>query len=201
MKGRRTNWCTVGLSEYAQNHTIRECAVKFNCSYIAIQHYLLRHAIKYKQAEKGVKREKHYAYKHGETRTRLYRIWTYMKRRCFDPKDKDFSNYGARGITVCKEWSESYIAFRSWALHNGYAKNLTLDRINFNEDYSSTNCRWVTAKEQNNNKRSNRFVTYNGITLTVAQWAERLGLERHALLYRLNNWTVKEAFEKSLQRR
>lgn len=198
---KQTSWNTQGLSEYAEGHTIKECAVAYNCSYIAMQHYLLRHKIEHKPSSKGVKGKEHYAYKHGETKSRLYRIWTYMRRRCNDSRDKDFNSYGARGIKVCEAWNKNYLAFRDWALANGYDDKLTLDRVDYNGDYSPCNCRWVTVKEQNNNKRSNRLVTYKGVTLTVAQWAEKLGIERHALLYRLNNWTVEEAFTKTLQRR
>lgn len=197
----KTNWQTKGLELYAKDHTIKECAKEYNCSYIAMQHYLLRHNIKYKLDTKGVKGKNHYSYKHGATKTRLYRIWTYMRRRCNDPKDKDFNNYGARGIKVCKEWNEDFIAFREWALTNNYQENLTLDRIDNGQGYFPENCRWVTNKEQNNNRRSNRLIEYEGVTKTVAQWAEELHMERHALLYRLNNWSVEEAFKKSLQRR
>lgn len=197
----KVKWKTSGLVEYAKDHTIKECADEYGCSYIAMQHYLLRHNIKYKTAPKGVKGASHYLYKHGATKTRLYRIWTYMRRRCSDPRDKDFDSYGARGIKVCEPWNKSYITFSSWALSHGYMENLTLDRKDNNKGYSPDNCRWVTCKEQNNNRRSNRLITYEGVTMTVAQWAEKLGMERHALLYRLNNWSVEEAFKKSLQRR
>lgn len=194
-------WDTHDLSEYAKTHTIKECATAYGCSYVAMQHYLLRHKIDHKLDAKGVKGETHYAYKHGETRSRLYRIWTYMRRRCNDSRDKDFSSYGARGIKVHEVWDKDYLAFRDWALANGYNDKLTLDRIDCNGDYSPANCRWATVKEQNNNRRSNRLITYRGVTLTVAQWAEKIGMERHALLYRLNNWSVEEALTKSLQRR
>lgn len=91
--------------------------------------------------------------KHGECFTRLYRTWHHMKGRCLNPKNKDYKDYGGRDITICTEWIESYIIFRDWALSNGYVDNLEIDRIKNNEGYSPKNCRWVTHKENCNNKR------------------------------------------------
>lgn len=197
----RTLWNTAGLEDFAKNHTVRECAEHFSCSSTAMQHYLCRHQIAYKQAEKGVKGSKHYHYKHGSSNTRLYNIWFGMKRRCQDPKHKDYPRYGARGIKICEEWKNDFLPFKQWALSHGYSDKLTLDRIDCNSNYEPFNCRWVIVKEQGNNRRSNRFITYKGETKTVKQWADELGIERHALLYRLNNWSVEEAFTKSLKRR
>ena len=90
--------------------------------------------------------------KHGKTRTRLYRIWTHMRRRCTDPSDKAFRYYGARGIKVCREWDD-FVAFQDWALANGYNNTLTIDRKDNDGDYTPHNCRWVTMKEQAINKR------------------------------------------------
>ena len=113
--------------------------------------------------------------KHGMRNTRLYHCWIDMRQRCNNPKNKCFKYYGERGIKVCEEWNNS-TNFINWALSNGYKDDLTLDRIDVNKDYSPSNCRWVTIKEQANNKRNNVLYTYNNGTLTLAQWCEKLNL-------------------------
>lgn len=91
---------------------------------------------------------------HGMRHTRLYRILHDMKNRCYRKSYHAFNHYGGRGITVCDEWLNSFEAFRDWALANGYADNLTIDRIDNDKGYSPDNCRWVTMAEQNRNKRA-----------------------------------------------
>ena len=80
-------------------------------------------------------------------RKRLYSIWINMKARCRDKNRKNYKNYGARGIKVCKEWAESFISFRNWALASSYQDNLTIDRINNDGNYEPDNCQWLTRIE------------------------------------------------------
>ena len=98
---------------------------------------------------------------HGESHSRLHVIWSGMKERCFNQNASNYHNYGGRGITVCDEWRSNYVAFRNWALENGYADNLSIDRINVNGNYEPNNCRWATSKEQNNNKRNSKTKLFN----------------------------------------
>lgn len=124
---------------------------------------------------------------------KLYRVWSHMKSRCENPKDKSYKGYGARGIAVCKEW-QTLRNFIEWALNNGYKENLTLDRINNDGNYEPCNCRFTDVKTQSNNRRSNRYETYNGETHTVAEWADILKVPYHKITYRLNkcNWSISQ---------
>lgn len=96
---------------------------------------------------------------HGKTGTRLRRIWGDMKAGC---NDKNNKYYGQRGIAVCAEWLNNFKVFYDWSMENGYDDTLTIDRIDNNRGYSPDNCRWVTRKQQNRNRRISRYITYNG---------------------------------------
>ena len=124
--------------------------------------------------------------KHGfANKERLYETWQNMKRRCNNPRNKRYKQYGARGIKVCAEWEHDYVAFRNWAMSNGYADDLTIDRIDVDKGYSPDNCRWVGAKIQANNMTRNRFITFRGKTMTLSQWAEELGLSYGVINHRI----------------
>lgn len=139
-----------------------------------------------------------FATKHGEAHGRLYSVWNMMKQRCGDPNNAYYKNYGGRGIKVCDEWKE-YTAFRDWAITNGYDETAehgkcTIDRINNNGNYEPGNCRWVSKKEQARNRRSNRFIEYNGKRQTLAEWAEETGIYALTIHNRLKSgWSVEEA--------
>ena len=99
-------------------------------------------------------------YKHGEIHTRLYHIWGNIKQRLFNSKVKEYKYYGGRGITICNEWLK-FISFRDWSISNGYKENLVIDRINSDGNYEPYNCRFITRKESNRNRR-------NTITIEIA---------------------------------
>ena len=136
---------------------------------------------------------------HGETRTRMHRIWGLMKDRCLNENNQNYNDYGGRGIDICNEWKKSYLSFKDWALNNGYSDELTLDRIDFDGNYEPSNCRWVTISEQQNNKRSNIYITHNGETKTLSQWCNIYGANRETIKRRLaKGLTFEQAFDKNL---
>ena len=122
---------------------------------------------------------------HGGTGTRLYRIWKNMKARCYRKSAREYGNYGGRGISICEEWKDDFLSFRKWALSNGYKESLTIDRIDVNKDYKPSNCRWITNKEQQNNRRDNRIYEYDGKSLTLSQWSELLGMNYNEQMDRI----------------
>ena len=130
---------------------------------------------------------------HGESKTRLYRIWSTMKSRCEIESQTSYKHYGGRGIKVCEEW-HNYLTFKKWALENNYTDYLTLDRIDANGDYKPSNCRWVTMKKQANNTRANRIIVYDGVSQTLAEWSEITNINAETRGYRLNHgWSVDKA--------
>lgn len=132
---------------------------------------------------------------HGMTGTRVHRIWVSMKSRCYNPNNKKYPRYGARGITVCEEWKNTFLSFYDWAMNNGYSDNLSIDRIDVNGNYEPSNCRWVTNKVQANNKTTNKFVVYKGETKTVAEWADILNFDYYLVVRRIRlGWDVEKAF-------
>lgn len=121
---------------------------------------------------------------HGLTKAPEYRVWTHLKGRCLNPKDKSFANYGGRGVTVCAEWESSFAAFLRDMGPRPSPKH-SIDRIDVNAGYYPGNCRWVTADVQQNNRRNNRVLTRDGSSLTLAQWARRLNIQESTIERRL----------------
>lgn len=138
---------------------------------------------------------------HGLTHNRIRTIWVNMKQRCENPNNPNYKYYGDRGITVCKEW-QNLETFYEWANSNGYRDNLTIDRIDVNGNYEPSNCRWITMKEQHNNKRSNRIIEYRGQKYTLTQLAEKSGIKKTTLKERLNlGWSVEDAVSRPVRQR
>lgn len=120
---------------------------------------------------------------HGQSRTRTYRIWQGMRRRCSEAaKGKDRRLYFDRGIRVCERWED----FECFLSDMGHAPTgSSIDRKDGKGDYDPGNCRWATPQEQANNVRTNSLVTHAGRTQSVAMWATEVGIKANTLLYRL----------------
>lgn len=125
-------------------------------------------------------------------KNRTYLSWKSMRRRCENPKDSAYHDYGGRGIKVCERWA----TFEHFLADMGECpNNLEIERINNNGNYKPGNCKWATRKEQANNKRSNTLLVYNGKSQTIAQWADELGIIYETLCSRIyrSKWSIEKA--------
>lgn len=135
---------------------------------------------------------------HGFSDTRLYVEWRQMLNRCQCPSHKSFSDYGGRGISVCAEW-QVFETYKDWAISHGYSDNLTIDRKDVNGNYEPSNCRFVDMVAQCNNRRSSKFLTYQGRTLSMSQWSRELGISRFVISARVKQGLpIEEILRKEL---
>ncbi len=136
---------------------------------------------------------------HGMRHTPLYEVWAGMKARCYNINHVSYKYYGGRGIQVCISWLKFQNFYDDMVLT--YKKGLTLERINNNGNYEPYNCRWITRLEQANNQRSNRIISYKGITKTLAQWARKTKLKSDLIRYRLDilHWSIEKTFNTPYQ--
>ncbi len=133
---------------------------------------------------------------HGLWGTPAYISWSHMIQRCTNPKDKKYKNYGQRGITVCPEWFEFNNFYRDMG---ECPQGLTIDRKDNNKGYYKENCHWATSKEQANNTRRNHFLTFDGKTQTISQWAREKNINCGSLVNRIDtyHWTIERALTES----
>lgn len=170
------------------------CKVK-NCERIIVAKSLCqKHYVQFKRH--GSVRNTEWL--HGLSKSKIYKVWQGMSYRASNLKDK---YYAGRGIKMSSEW-KNFRAFyadmyKSYSLHiKKYGThNTTLERINNNKGYSKSNCRWATYEEQWRNKRNSRLITYKGKTLTLTQWARRVGISQRALHNRLQKYSLKMSLE------
>ena len=131
---------------------------------------------------------------HGKTNTKEFKCWQKIKERCNNPNVKEYIYYGARGITMCNAWQES---FEQFLLDMGNAPTAkhTIERIDNNKNYDASNCKWATMTEQANNKSNNRLLTYNGVTKNITQWSNTISVSVSTLRRRIDNlgWGVVKA--------
>ncbi len=134
-----------------------------------------------------------------------FMCWLDMKRRCFNPKIKNYHRYGGRGITVCDEWKNSFQVFMRdmgpRPQSDGARSAYSIDRKDNDGNYEPGNCRWATKKEQVNNTGRNHKVTFDGETRTLAEWAEILKVDASTVSARLvRGWSESNAVSLPVQR-
>ncbi len=136
---------------------------------------------------------------HGMKNTRVYHIWRSMRQRCEYPGKSTYSLYGGRGIKVCSRWNkfENFLEDMGVPPSNSHS----IDRVDSNGDYEPSNCRWATQKEQQNNRRNNRLLHYQDQCMTLAQWADLLGISRTTLQMRLSSgWSIEDTLSTPLMK-
>ena len=144
--------------------------------------------------------------KHGGCRgkrDKLYFVWRDIKARTSNSNHKRYNNYGGRGISMCDEWYNSYEAFKAWSIANGYKEDAphgtyTIDRIDVDGNYEPSNCRFIPIQDQASNKRNNVYLTYQGVTKTVAAWAQDCNISRSALVYRIQKYGIEQTLSMHL---
>ena len=130
--------------------------------------------------------------KHGMTNTRMFKIWSGIRKRCTNQKCESYKHYGGRGIKISEKWN-NFIDFYN-DMKEGYADDLSLDRIDHNGNYEPGNCRWATSKTQNRNRRNNNVITFNNESKTLAEWSELSGNNYTVINYRIKKgWDTERA--------
>jgi Fic family protein len=131
----------------------------------------------------------------GLSYSKLYKVYRNIINRTQKETNRQYKNYGARGIKMCDEWLNDFINFYNWAIENGYKEGLSIDRIDVNGDYEPSNCRWTDSYTQANNRTNNVMITYKGKTLTISQWSEKLGISQSCIGRRLHEgFPIEEVF-------
>lgn len=140
--------------------------------------------------------------KHGLSKTPIACVWNNMKQRCYNPKDADYANYGGRNIRVCDPWLHDLAAFAAWAENSGYKPELTLDRIDNNLGYFPDNCRWVTRKEQANNRRPKQYKKWDDERITLRELCARFNMPFSLVYGRVcHGWDIHRALKTSARTR
>ncbi len=123
---------------------------------------------------------------------KLYRSWADMKTRCYRKTQRDYHNYGGKGIVVCDEWL-IYSNFRAWAISNGFCKGMSIERLDNEQGYNPKNCTWIPHADQGKNTRMVKLLTHDGKTMNHNAWAKHLGIPQPTISQRLQRgWSVHE---------
>jgi hypothetical protein len=168
---------SYGKAQKTRPHVVCECV----CG--AVEIVLCQNLVNGRSSSCGC--QPHPNKTHGGKGTPIYKVWSCMKERCKATDPKRAPRYLNRGIAVCPEWAEDFPVFRDWAEANGYRHGLQIDRIDNDKGYSPDNCHFVTAKENNQNKSTNVYLTLFGERKTIKAWSEDLRCRvKHSTLHR-----------------
>lgn len=141
--------------------------------------------------------------RHGMSHHPLRPLWISMVMRCTNPNRGDYRNYGAKGIKVCEEWETifGFVASIEKSIGPRPTPKHTLDRINSMGNYEPGNVRWATQSEQLRNQSRNHWITFDGETLCLTDWANKQGISKHTLLARIKKlgWTTHRALTESVR--
>lgn len=181
-------WTVIDENYYIKN-THRNYLCRCNCENHTeryVDEYNLKRGLSVSCGCYSAENAKKLMTTHGMCRTRLYNIWNHMLGRCYNPNNKKYKDYGARGIIVCPEWKNDFEEFMKWADSTGFVekstyKECSIDRIDFNGNYEPSNCRWTDAKTQSQNRRTVIHIEYKGETHCIAEWARITGIGRLTL--------------------
>lgn len=185
LMGRKFNsWTVIGFSHVSGGKSYWKCQCECGTTAIKRVNQLTQGISKDCGCSKAFKLQNiKNSNKELKMNTRISSIWYGMHDRCQNPNHSKYHNYGGRGIKICEEWYD-FNNFYQWAISNGYAKNLELDRIDVDGNYSPDNCRWITHKKQCDNKRNTLYITVNGATHTINEWSKITGIKRNTLMSR-----------------
>ena len=204
--GKKFNrWTVLGFASRKNNqdyyNCICDCGVEKDVNYYRLVNNTSKSCGCYSrevhsELMKKRNRENNPSFKHGLWKTRLFKIWDGMLQRCLNPNDKDYKNYGGRGIRICKTWQNDFKKFYDWSMKNGYRDGLQIDRINNNGGYHYLNCRWTTPKVQGNNRRTNHIVEYKGKKYTLSQLADAFNMSNSLVDNRIRaGWSIEKIVE------
>ena len=169
-KGEGAMWeciCDCGKTAIVSGHNLRLGRIK-SCG--CLKHETAPHTI------------------HNLSNTKIYNAYCAMIQRCYNENNKNYKDYGGRGIKICDEWLQDFMNFYNWAINNG---KLTIDRVDNNRGYEPNNCRWVTMKVQSMNRRNNLKFKYKGKERTVKELANIAGITEKQFRHRLERgWSI-----------
>ena len=192
--------CTREYKLYNEFETLKFNSEKEACEFLGVKPNTVYKCFKAGCKCKGYKVERLGITTHGESRTKLYEIWTSMHGRCKHKSYQSYKYYGGRGICVCDDWKD-YLKFKELALSHGYEDGLSLDRIDNNSQYCPENCRFVTMKQQANNRKTNVFFELNGVVHTLAEWSDITGIKYQTLFSRIKRgWSFEDAINKPVRK-